>query len=162
MDAVVIFSWLLAIRKVKALLCPCFSWSLEAWDRCGDGAHSPVNYSDASAQVCRNVDCIRWQAFERKVLQRDCLCSGPGLSSALIGGIILFGADCLSPSKQLKSESLSVVSDSLLPHGVYSPWNSPGPDTGVGCHFLLQDFLVHPHENLARFCYHMRCKAFCV
>ena len=37
----------------------------------------------------------------------------------------------------------SVVSDSLWPHGLYSvrilcPRNSPGKNTGVGCHFLLQ------------------------
>ena len=25
----------------------------------------------------------------------------------------------------------------LQPHGLYSPWNSPGPNTGVGSHFLL-------------------------
>ena len=30
------------------------------------------------------------------------------------------------------SESLSVVSNSLRPHGLYSPWNSPGRNTGVG------------------------------
>ena len=35
-------------------------------------------------------------------------------------------------------ESLSVVSDSLLPHGLYSPWNSLGQSTGVGCLSLLQ------------------------
>ena len=29
-------------------------------------------------------------------------------------------------------------SDSLWPHGLYSPWNSPGPNTGVGSHSLLQ------------------------
>ena len=29
------------------------------------------------------------------------------------------------------SESCLVVSDSLLPHGLYSPWNSPGQSTGV-------------------------------
>ena len=32
----------------------------------------------------------------------------------------------------LKSESCSVLSDSLRPHGLYSPWNSPGQNTGVG------------------------------
>ena len=37
-----------------------------------------------------------------------------------------------------ESESHSVVSDSLQPHGPYSPWNSPGQNTGVGCHSLLQ------------------------
>ena len=30
------------------------------------------------------------------------------------------------------SESHLVVSDSLWPHGLYSPWNSLGQDTGVG------------------------------
>ena len=35
------------------------------------------------------------------------------------------------------SESRSVVSDSLRPHGLYSPWNSPGQNTGVGNHSLL-------------------------
>ena len=31
-----------------------------------------------------------------------------------------------------ESKSLSVVSDSLRPHGLYSPWNSTGQNTGVG------------------------------
>ena len=34
--------------------------------------------------------------------------------------------------------SCSVVSGSLRPHGLYSPWNSPGQNTGVGSLFLLQ------------------------
>ena len=36
------------------------------------------------------------------------------------------------------SESHSVVSDSLQPHGLYNPWNSPGQNTGVGSLSLLQ------------------------
>ena len=32
----------------------------------------------------------------------------------------------------------SVTSDSLWPHGLYSPWNSPGQKTGVGSLSLLQ------------------------
>ena len=35
-------------------------------------------------------------------------------------------------------ESHSVVSDFLLPHGQYSPWNSTSQNTGVGSHSLLQ------------------------
>ena len=38
----------------------------------------------------------------------------------------------------MKSESLSVVTNSLPPHGLYSPWNSPSQNTGVGSHSLLQ------------------------
>ena len=30
------------------------------------------------------------------------------------------------------------MSDSLQPHGLYSPWNSPGQNTGVGSLSLLQ------------------------
>ena len=36
------------------------------------------------------------------------------------------------------SESCSVVSDSLQPHGLQSPWNSLGQNTGVGSLSLLQ------------------------
>ena len=43
-----------------------------------------------------------------------------------------------SRSHLVKSESRSVVSDYLRPYGPYSPWNSPGQNTGVGSHFLLQ------------------------
>ena len=39
---------------------------------------------------------------------------------------------------EVKSESRSVVSDSLWPHGIYSLWNSPGQNTGVGSLSLLQ------------------------
>ena len=38
----------------------------------------------------------------------------------------------------VRSEGHSVVSDSLQPHGLYSPWNSPGQNSGVGSHSLLQ------------------------
>ena len=41
--------------------------------------------------------------------------------------------------------SRSVVSDSLWPHGLYrlfSPWDFPGKNTGVGCHFLLQGIFL--------------------
>ena len=29
------------------------------------------------------------------------------------------------------------MSDSLWPHGLFCPWNFPGKNTGVGCHFFL-------------------------
>ena len=42
------------------------------------------------------------------------------------------------------SESCSVVSDSLQPHGLYSPWNSPGQNTGVDSRSLLQGNIPNP------------------
>ena len=43
-----------------------------------------------------------------------------------------------------ESESCSVVSKSLLPHGLYRPQNSPGQNTGVGSLSLLQGDLPNP------------------
>ena len=42
----------------------------------------------------------------------------------------------------IERESRSVVSDSLQPHGLYSPGNSPGQDTGVGSLLLLQGIFL--------------------
>ena len=48
--------------------------------------------------------------------------------------------------KWSESESRSVVSDSLWPHGLYSPWDSPGQNTGVGSLSLLQHIFLN-HES---------------
>ena len=42
------------------------------------------------------------------------------------------------------SGSRSVVSDSLRPLGLYSPWNSPGQNTGLDGLSLLQGDLPNP------------------
>ena len=44
-------------------------------------------------------------------------------------------------------ESRSVVSNSLGPHGLYSPWNSPGQNTGVGSRSLLQGIFPTQGSN---------------
>ena len=48
---------------------------------------------------------------------------------------------------QSESESHSVVPDSLPPHGLYSPWNSPGQNTGVGSRFFLQGIFPTQGSN---------------
>ena len=49
----------------------------------------------------------------------------------------------LPPSE---SEGRSVVSDSLRPHGLYSPWNSPGQNVGLGSLSFLQR--IFPNQGL--------------
>ena len=46
-----------------------------------------------------------------------------------------------------ESESHSVMSNSLQPHGLYSPWNSPGQNTGVSSHSLLQGIFPTQGSN---------------
>ena len=48
------------------------------------------------------------------------------------------------PLNHQKSESCSDVSDSLQLHGPYSPWNSPGQNTGVGKPFPSPGDLPNP------------------
>ena len=45
-----------------------------------------------------------------------------------------------------ESESHSVMSNSLRPHGLYRLWNSPGQNTGVGSLSLLQG--IFPAQGL--------------
>ena len=45
-----------------------------------------------------------------------------------------------------ESESGLVQSDSLQPHELYSPWNSPGQNTGVSSHALLRR--IFPTQGL--------------
>ena len=45
------------------------------------------------------------------------------------------------------SESCSVMSDSFWPHGLYSPWNSLGQNTGMGSLSLLQGIFPTQGSN---------------
>ena len=50
-----------------------------------------------------------------------------------------------------------VVSDSVQPHRcqptrLHRPWDSPGKNTGVGCHFLLQCMKVKSESAVAQSC----------
>ena len=46
-----------------------------------------------------------------------------------------------------ENESCSVMSDSLRPLGLYSPWNSPGQNPGVGSLSLLQEIFLTQGSN---------------
>ena len=46
-----------------------------------------------------------------------------------------------------ESESRSVVSNPLQPHGLYSPWSSPGQNTEVGSLSLLQGVFPTQESN---------------
>ena len=59
----------------------------------------------------------------------------------------------LESSSMRKSVSCSVVSSSLQPCGLLAlqavcPWNCPGKNTGVDCHFLLQEIFPTQGSNL--------------
>ena len=55
------------------------------------------------------------------------------------------------------AKSASVVSDSVQPHRrqptrLPRPWDSPGKNSGVGCHFLLQCTKVKRESEVTQSC----------
>ena len=80
-----------------------------------------------------------------------CVCPLQGLILLLIYIIFFFfGHKCLFHSVVISmkwSESCSVMSDSFWAHGLYSPWNSPGQNTGVGGLSLLQGIFPTQGSN---------------
>ena len=58
--------------------------------------------------------------------------------SVLPVGRVLGGIGMRGVGKEWVNWKSLTVSDSLQPHGLYSPWNSPGQNTGGGSHSLLQ------------------------
>ena len=79
--------------------------------------------------------------------------SNPGIkpeslvSPALAGRFLTTSTTWEAPMRWGESESHSVVSDSLRPHGLYSPWNSPGQNIGVGSLSLFQK--LFPTQGLS-------------
>ena len=72
------------------------------------------------------IECFSLKRYTRKNI----------LSKVVLSHISSYESTC--PNFENESESHSVMSDSLWPHVLYSPCNSPGQNTGVGCHSLLQ------------------------
>ena len=77
----------------------------------------------------------------------DCIVHGVTKIGTCISNIIGF-LNILNSSVIYKflCESHSVMSDSLPPHALYSQWNSPGQNTGVGSLSLLQG--IFPTQGL--------------
>ena len=60
----------------------------------------------------------------------------------------------ITKCSESESVSLSIASDSLQPHGLQPvrllcPWNSPGKNTGVGCHSFLHGIFLTQGLNLS-------------
>ena len=59
-------------------------------------------------------------------------------------------------AQKIKSDTVS-MSNSVRPHRrqptrLLCPWDSPGKNTGVGCHFLLQCMKVKSKSEVAQLC----------
>ena len=86
----------------------------------------------------------------------DCSLPGSSIHGIFQARVLEWGAIAFSNVRKVvislffstwsESESHSVVSDSLHTHGLYSPWNSLGQNTGVSSLSLLQG--IFPTQGL--------------
>ena len=77
-------------------------------------------------------------------LSWECVCQG----------IQFFFFLPLCVSTRHRCQVASVVSDSVRPHGLQPtrflhPWDSPGKNTGVGYHILLQCVSTEDHKSIS-------------
>ena len=96
---------------------------------CGEICFKELTYMIMEAQQVQNMQgrLADWRSMEKLWFKSK--------------GILL--AECLLLLGRLKSVKVLVVSDSLRPCGLlparlFCPWNSPGKNSGVSCHPLLQ------------------------
>ena len=90
-----------------------------------------------------------WLVFEKREGE-------PGMQWAPITSLSGHSVNFLGPWRSVTqiSAGLSVVSGSLRPHGLQParllcPWDSPGKNTGVGSHSLLQGIFLTQVFNLS-------------
>ena len=105
-----------------------------------------TNYISHSPRACRcNHRTKFWHVNDSELwaLQAGCL---QGTDSAKVHFFLTSHSIYLFLVVSEESGSGSVVSDFLQPHRQYSPWNSPGQNTGVGSCALLQE--IFPPQGL--------------
>ena len=134
-------------------------------DACRDWRWNTPPMSTSSGLIASNcvssAYCIVWSNVHSLTMHwpwhRACVCL---VLTVLLVNITaqtpdLKGLPHHSPAEWSESESVShsVVSDSWQPHGrwppsLLCPWDSPGRNTGVGSHFLLQAIFPSQGSNL--------------
>ena len=100
-----------------------------------------VQHRELCSMLCASLDGRgAWGRMDTCICLAESLCCSPETITTLL-------ISC-------ESESHSVVSDSLQSHGLYSPRNSPGQNTGVGSLSLLQG--IFPTQGLNQGLLHCR------
>ena len=106
------------------------------------------------------MSCVLGVCMNKLIL---CLCTPCGGFIRRSFGMLEFVGLAFRRYRNRQNQSLpaaccqvtSVVSDSVQPHGLQPtrllrPWDSPGKNTGVGCHFLLQCMKVESESEITQ------------
>ena len=122
--------WETGVRKGLCVLknpsfCIPMNWKINSTQQ--------ISMSDVLAQA--NWTHKDWQLTTKKGKIKNIMWCEDSPSKR---GSLSYKRCATSLALESESESHPVVSDPLWPHALYSPWNSPGQNTGVGSLSLLQ------------------------
>ena len=117
-----------------------WNFTHKIWDALGYILPSILNPSGTRDQFCgrqlfHRPGSRRWFGDDSSALHVLCTLFLPLLHQLHLRPL---GIRLQRLGKKWKLKSLTHVPDSLRPPGLYSPWNSPGQNTGVGSLSLLQ------------------------
>ena len=102
-----------------------------------DNQQGPTAYHrELWSSLCASLDGRGvWGRMDACLCMAGSLCCSPGTITTLLIGYVKGSESCL------------VMSNSLQPHGIYSPWNSLGQNTGMGSLSLLQGIFPTKGKN---------------
>ena len=112
-----------------------------------------------AAAVPRNSSnpCSVTQSCPNLCNHMDCSLPGSSIHGIFQARVLEWGAISFSTSNPAATAAKSLQScpDSVRPHRrqptrLCHPWDSPGKNTGVGCHFLLQCMKVQSESEVAQ------------
>ena len=103
------------------------------------------------------LQCMKVKS-EREVAQScptlrypmDCSLPGSPVHGIFQARVLEWGA--IATAAKLLQSCLTVLPHRLQPTRILCPWDSPGKNTGVGCHFLLQCMKVKSESEVAQSC----------
>ena len=132
---------------------------------------SGIQSSGLVSSSWKRKQCVSSMAKKASVPSPTCLRTQHCLASSWAGDpyVIMVSSEELERQIITEKENISnysrraaaavasVVSDSVWPHkrqpiGLLCPWDSPGKNTGVGCHFLLQCMKVKSQSEVGQPC----------
>ena len=147
----VITSWQKDGKIVETVIDVIFLWGGRGSKITADGVCGhEIRHLLLGRKVRTNLDSI-WKS-------RDItLPTKVHLVKAMVFPVVMYGCESWTIKKAAAAAVPSVISDSVQPHRQQTirlrrPWDSPGKNTGVGCHFLLQCMKMKSENEVAQLC----------
>ena len=160
----------LNIKKIKIMA----SSSITSWQVEGEKEETVTDFIFLGSKITADGDCShemkRHFLLGRKAMTNlDSILKSRDITmptkvhmvKAIVFPLVMYGCESWSIKKACHHQVASVVSDSMRPHGLQPtrllcPWDSPGKNTGVSCHSLLQRMKVESESEVTRSCLTLR------